>query len=301
MKAFSCSLLLLIVVLAGCGPLKPASAPTATLIPEPIPTSTVAPIVQETTRNINRSIRFEHISLEQGLSQSVVNVIFQDHKGFLWIGTQDGLNRYDGYSFKVYKPESENESSLSDGWITDIVEDQQGYLWIGTRQGGLNRFDPRSGLFTVFRHDPTDSLSLSNNHINALMVDKTGTLWAGTDSDLDQFNSANNTFGHVIGPEDGRSNAVTALYQDKNSFLWIGIKGNGLLRFDVEAGTFKKYKSNIGSSSLSNNNVTSILEDAEGNLWVGTHGGLNRFTESSQTFTRYKTRRRCGRALKSSS
>ncbi len=153
--------------------------------------------------NFNRSIRFEHISLEQGLSQSVINVIFQDSMGFLWIGTEDGLNRYDGYGFKVYKPEDENEDSLSNRWITSIVEDDDGYVWIGTRQGGLNRFDPRSGLFTVFKHDPTDKNSLSNNRINTLFVSENNTLWVGTDSDLDQFDPASENFVHYLSDEDG--------------------------------------------------------------------------------------------------
>jgi len=90
----------------------------------------------------SQNIRFEQLSLDNGLSQSAVNVILQDRQGFLWVGTEDGLNRYDGYNFKVYKPDSDNPNSLSDRWITSLAEDAQGYLWVGTRLGGLNRYDP---------------------------------------------------------------------------------------------------------------------------------------------------------------
>src|SRR5215216_2755806 len=92
----------------------------------------------------NCTLRFDHINIEQGLSQSSVQIILQDRRGFLWFGTQDGLNRYDGYEFKVYKPDPDDANSLSDRWITSIVEDKHGYLWIATRFGGVNRYDPRT-------------------------------------------------------------------------------------------------------------------------------------------------------------
>ena len=242
---------------------------------------------QPTTPNFNRSIRFEHISLEQGLSQSVINIIFQDSKGFLWIGTEDGLNRYDGYSFKVYKPEEENETSLSNRWITSIVEDNDGYIWIGTRQGGLNRFDPRSGLFTAFKHDPTNKNSLSNNRINSLFVGENNTLWVGTDSDLDRFDSQSETFVHYLGDEDGLENPITALFQDTAGFLWIGVRANGLYQLNEETNSIKAFTNNNFTNSLSNNNITSITEDLDGNLWVATQNGLNRFKPNTQTFARY--------------
>ena len=156
-------------------------------------------------------IQFKHLTINDGLSQNAVFAILQDRKGFMWFGTGDGLNRYDGYSFKVYRPEADNETSLSNSWITSITEDKNGFVWIGTRQGGLNRFDPRSGLFTVFKHDPNDSLSLSNNRINALFIDKKGALWVGTDSDLDRFEPKDESFIHYIGNEGGLNNPITTL------------------------------------------------------------------------------------------
>ena len=87
-------------------------------------------------------IRFKHLSIEHGLSQSTVNCILQDRNGFMWFGTQDGVNRYDGYTFTIYKNDLQNENTISHNFILSIFEDRQGILWIGTNGGGLNRFDP---------------------------------------------------------------------------------------------------------------------------------------------------------------
>jgi ligand-binding sensor domain-containing protein/signal transduction histidine kinase len=274
---------LMICLLTACAPGTPAAAPA------PISTPVTPPSqpLQLTAPNFNRSIRFEHLSLEQGLSQSVVNVIFQDSKGFLWIGTEDGLNRYDGYSFKVYRPEAEGENSLSDRWITSIQEDGKGFIWIGTRQGGLNRFDPRSGLFTVYKHDSGDDSSLSDNHVNTLFVDGDGALWVGTELDLDRFDSESDSFIHYIGTEAGLRNPISAIYEDTAGFLWIGVRDSGLYRLDEKTNSFKSFRSTNASNTLSDNHVTSIAEDLAGNLWIATRRGLNRFKPPTETFVRY--------------
>ncbi len=273
------------IILSACVSSAPAAAPEHQNAAIPIQASP-----ESDSPNFNRSIRFEHISLEQGLSQSVINVIFQDSMGFLWIGTEDGLNRYDGYGFKVYKPEEENENSLSNRWITSIVEDEDGYIWIGTRQGGLNRFDPRSGLFTIFKHDPADKKSLSNNRINALYIGENNTLWVGTDSDLDRFDRTSETFVHYLSDEDGLKNPITALFQDSAGFLWIGIRDNGLYQLNEDTNSIKAFTTSDNKNTLSDNNITSITEDSENNLWVATQNGLNRFKPTTQTFARYNHR-----------
>ena len=278
-------LILGILLLSACISGTPSAAP------EP---QNAAIVIKETnpseSPNFNRSIRFEHISLEEGLSQSVINVIFQDSMGFLWIGTEDGLNRYDGYSFKVYKPEADIENSLSNRWITSIVEDEDGFIWIGTHQGGLNRFDPRSGLFTIYKHDATDKNSLSNNRINTLYIGKNNTLWVGTDSDLDRFDRTSETFVHFLSDEDGLKNPITALHQDSTGLLWIGIRDNGLYQLDESTNSIKAFTASENTNSLSNNNVTSIAEDTEKNLWIATQNGLNRFKPATQSFARYINR-----------
>src|SRR5690349_14086837 len=99
------------------------------------------------------SIRFEHITIKQGLVQSTINALLQDQHGFIWIGTQDGLCRYDGYNFLTFKRDLHNTNSLSNNYITSLAEDKQGYLWIGTSEGGLNRLDPDRKTFKVYHAD----------------------------------------------------------------------------------------------------------------------------------------------------
>src|SRR5690349_14283710 len=169
-------------------------------------------------------LRFNHINIEEGLSQSSVRVVFQDSRGFLWFGTEDGLNRYDGYTFKIYKPDPDVPTSLSDRWITAITEDKDGYLWIATRLGGLNRYDPRTETFSHFLHSDSNLNSLSDNHINVLYLDKSNNLWLGTMSGLDLFNRNDGTFTHYISAqnEEKVGKSVSAIYQDSQGRFWIG-------------------------------------------------------------------------------
>ena len=146
--------------------------------------------------DVQGSLRFEILSLEEGLSQSSVRSIIQDRQGFLWIGTEDGLNRFDGYHFKVYRPLPNDPNSLSDRWISDLLADRDGYLWIGTRQGGLNRFDPRTELFTHYQHNPDDPASVSSDNIRSIAQDAAGSLWVGTFDGLDQLDPQTGQFRH---------------------------------------------------------------------------------------------------------
>jgi len=238
----------------------------------------------------NCVLRFDHIGIEQGLSQSSVRAIFQDSRGFLWFGTEDGLNRYDGYTFSIYKPDPDVANNLSDRWVTSIVEDQDGYLWIGTRQGGLNRFDYRTEQFTHYQHSSVDAGSLSNNHINTLYIDNDNNLWVGTSDGLDLLNPGKLSFTHfsynpsIANTLSGRS--VTVIYQDHKGRYWIGTAYGGLNHFDPQTGSFTTYIHDPNDTrSISNNRVTSIEEDANRVLWIGTQNGLNRFNPEAEIFT----------------
>ena len=123
---------------------------------------------------LSKGVQFERISLEQGLSQSVVNTILQDSMGFMWFGTQDGLNRYDGYDFKVYKNDPDNPGSISNNYVTAIYEDQSGALWVGTSGGGLNQFDRESEQFLRFVGNSDDKNSISSNFGNTIYEDSRG-------------------------------------------------------------------------------------------------------------------------------
>ena len=127
------------------------------------------------------TIPFLRVSLQEGLSQAAVHAIVQDKEGYMWFGTQEGLNRFDGYEFKTFLNEQTDSNSLSHNWVYALLVDRDGVLWVGTNGGGLNRFDFLSGQFKRFQHDPDDPFSLSNDRVRDLYEDSSGNLWVGTD------------------------------------------------------------------------------------------------------------------------
>ena len=273
------------LVVPACGPREPVPAPPPTPTALPLEATGEAPNIYG--NKYNPAIRFERIGIEQGLSQSSVNSILQDSRGFLWFGTQDGLNRYDGYTFTVYRPNEDDPNSISDRWIAAIVEDAQGYLWIATRQGGLDRFDPHSGLFRAYRHNPADDSSLSADSVHALLIDSRRTLWIGTESGLDRFDELSGSFKHYTTTSGLANSSITALYEDSQGVLWVGT-GDGLTRFDLANTLFETYRySPHNAGSLSNNHINAIQGDGQGDLWVATDDGLNRLDHYTGRFKRY--------------
>jgi hypothetical protein len=151
------------------------------------PTSTQAsltPAMSEKAGGIQSypvDLKFERISVEEGLSQVSVNCILQDSTGFIWFCTPNGLNKFDGYGFTVYKHDPEDPNSLSHNSVSSILEDRQGVLWIGTDGGGLNKFDRTKEQFTQYQHELQDPLSFFSNYtISAIYEDSYGFLWMGT-------------------------------------------------------------------------------------------------------------------------
>jgi PAS domain S-box-containing protein len=227
-------------------------------------------------------VRFEHLSIEDGLSQNAGLDVFQDSRGYLWIGTQDGLNRYDGYSFKIYKHDPDDPSSLSHNSVLTVAEDKAGTLWIGTWGGGLNRYDPITEKFTRYLHTADDPTSLADNTVTSIKDDANGNLWVGTLDGLDRFDPQTSTFVHFKNypndPNSLSSNAISLIFEDSNRQLWIGtgangIDGSGLNRFDPSAGVFVHYQHNeTDPQSLSSNNIASIYEAEDGTFWIATGG-----------------------------
>ena len=233
-------------------------------------------------------LKFEHLSVEHGLSDERITCILQDSRGFMWFGTAGGLNRYDGYNFEVYKHNPDNPQSLSSDNVFSLYEDRTGVLWIGC-PGVLNKFDREIEQFTHYKIDLDDSGRLPY----ALHEDHTGILWIGTEGGgLSRFDRAtDNFFQYQHDPNDPRSlssNAVTSIYEDRTGGLWIGT-WQGLDRFDRATDNFFHYRHNPNDPrSLSSNAVTSIYEDCTGGLWIGTWQGLDRFDRATDTFFHYR-------------
>ena len=240
----------------------------------------------------DNDIRFEHFSLEQGLSQSSIMCILQDSRGFMWFGTEDGLNKYDGHSFTVIKNDPDSPNSLSSNFIQCLHEDEAGLLWIGTRGGGLNRFDRETGQFARYQHDPNDPQGLSSDDVQAIYEDRAGTLWIATgDGGLNRFDRETEQFTNYRNdPDDPYSlchNSVLAILEDHEGVLWIGTSG-GLDRFEPEIERFTHYQNDPNDPhSLSNDHVQAIYEDHMGTLWVGSFGGLNELDRTTGRFQHY--------------
>jgi serine phosphatase RsbU (regulator of sigma subunit)/ligand-binding sensor domain-containing protein len=240
------------------------------------------------------NIRFEELSLEEGLSQTIVECIAQDQRGFMWFGTEDGLNRYDGYIFTVLRHDPENPNSLVYNHILSLLVDGAGYIWIGTFDSGLDRFDPYSENFTHYRFDPENPESLSNDHVISIFEDSSGDLWIGTMLGLNRLDRETGTFTRYINdPDDPHSighNTARVIYEDRSGILWIGTEGGGLNRYDRDKDRFIRYTTDPGDpSTISHNSIRAIQEDVSGVLWIGTvGGGLNALDKDRNFFTRYR-------------
>lgn len=238
-------------------------------------------------------VNFTRILSQNGLSQNTVHCILQDNKGFMWFATEDGLDKYDGYNFTVYKNIAHDESSLSDNFIWTIYQDRDGNMWVGTNSGGLCEFNIKKEKFTTYKNAPGDINSLTLNNVRAICEDNEGYLWVGTEGGLDRFDVKKKIFVHYkhdpANPNSLSNNVVLSLFVDDNDNIWIGSNG-GLDKFNRKDNIFHHYTFNSGNvNSIGNNIVLSIYQDRTGYLWVGTLNGLVRFDKNSGKFHRYVT------------
>lgn len=187
--------------------------------------------------------RLKNITFESGINNGTVYTIMQDSKGYLWFGTASGLNRYDGYEFKVYAQNPKDSNSISDNGVVALYEDKKGIFWIGTNDGVLNKFDRKTGRFT--RYD----LKIADNY--NLIPDPAVTEFPVP------FSRSN-------------PNAITAIKEDAKGNLWVGTWGTGIIRFDRNTGKPRRYIESEQDLSfrISRNNVRSILVDSDGNIWI---------------------------------
>jgi len=237
-------------------------------------------------------LSFSHLGTLQGLSQSNVTCTLQDSRGFMWFGTREGLNRYDGYTFTVYKHRLENDKSLSNNKITGIVEDAKGYLWIGTWGGGLDRYDRKTDAFAHFQNDPKNPSSLSSNLVLCVLLDSRGYLWVGTeDGGLNRMDSAGH-FVHFVHREGDKnslsSNYIKAICEGPSHYLWIGTYGGGLNRLDPKTWTFCRFLHDPRDpGTLGDDNIASLRADIHHRVWVGTYTGLDQLDRITGRFTHY--------------
>ncbi len=244
----------------------------------------------------SQKIIFDRIAKEQGLIPGNVNDIIQDSVGFIWMATENGLCRYDGYNFIYYKHEVNDPQSLSYNHVFSLLEDKNGIIWVGTLGGGLNKFNSKTGKFTRFVHNPAYPKSISHDIIFKVYRDSKKRIWTSTlGGGLNLFDPERETFTrYMYSISDSNSissNMVSAIYEDRNKNLWLGTFDGGMNLFDEAKQKFIRFKNDPKDKySLSHNQVMEFLEDSNGRFWVATFGGgVNLFDRKTKKFSSIKS------------
>ena len=235
-------------------------------------------------------------NIEDGISQSRVTVVFVDSYGFIWVGTNDGLNRYDGYTFKTYRHQPFDSTSISNNYIRCIQEDNNHNIWVGTNDG-LSCLNRETEKFKQYNHSESDSSTIRSQAVSALFFDNDNVLWLKTESYLERFDQDSGFFiayKHYYDPKTPGILNSSNILEDINGFLWFGTK-DGLFSFNRESGAIKHYFNDpLNPLSLSNNQVRALYEDKNGVLWIASSEGLNKYDRIHKTFRQYSPNRNSG-------
>lgn len=231
---------------------------------------------------------FSRFTIEQGLSQNASYDVVQDAQGFMWFATRDGLNRFDGHEFQVFRFEPDNPQSISGNLIRVLFVDKKGSLWVGTSTG-LNRYNPKSEGFTRFVHDPQNTTSINHDYIRAIVQSASGELWVGTDGGLNRTTDDGQSFENIpfyAAKGQGKANAnmpVRAMAIDEQNRLWLGTWGDGIYKqADAQQSAFNR----VAKAQLSANKILSLAVQGQ-QVWVGTAKGLNRYNSTDDKVTRF--------------
>ncbi|OOQ57988.1 hybrid sensor histidine kinase/response regulator [Mucilaginibacter pedocola] len=231
------------------------------------------------------------LTINDGLSHSNVKYIFKDHLGYMWFATDDGLDRYDGYSVKVYRHQANNKGSLKSNNITTIAEDPAGNLWVGTGGGGLSLYNRNTDSFRNFDINDNIDNALSNNDISAIYIDSKKNFWVATYSGLNLMNPKTHLFKrylYVKHKDYIPEHHIYGVVEDVAGLLWLATDG-GLLCFNPNTGRYVNFKHNDANpNSPGSNHLRAIYKTPQGNLWLGsTDNGLDLFNIHTKTFTHY--------------
>jgi signal transduction histidine kinase/ligand-binding sensor domain-containing protein/CheY-like chemotaxis protein len=239
---------------------------------------------------------FENITNKQGLSQAGITCIIQDKQGFIWLGTQDGIDKYDGYSMIVYKYDANNLNSYPGGQVLAMLEDSKEILWVGSDLG-LNKFQKDINRWVNYKYDKSDNNSLDNDFVTALYEDSEGNIWIGTRTGLNKYDRQRNCFiryPNVFKIADKIYNpSNTGICGGNDDKLWLSSTETGLIEFDKKSGNIKNYMHDPkNTNTISENFISSMVMDNEGNLWALTSNSLDKYIVKDNIFIHYKVKNR---------
>ncbi|MGL5692966.1 MAG: ligand-binding sensor domain-containing protein, partial [Peptostreptococcaceae bacterium] len=235
----------------------------------------------------DNNVQFRNITTNDGLSQASAEVIFQDSKGYIWIGTSDGLNRYDGYNFKVYKYKKNSDISIASDYIFSIDEDANGNIWAGTISG-VSKISLGGNKVTNY-YAVKDKGNLSNNNGADILITQDGNVLVGTEDGINIYDEKSDTFNRILSEENSlTSQEIYSLDQDENGDVWIGTD-NGLNKIDVKNKQIKQFYSSEEKNTISENSIYKVYCDDNGYVWIGTENqGVNKIDINTNKITRYE-------------
>ena len=241
----------------------------------------------------SQRLSFEHIKVENGLSQNSVDAIVQDNLGFLWFGTRFGVNRYDSHGFKYYQNNPLDNTTISSNSINCIFFDSHKRLWIGTNEG-LNRYISEKDCFEQIKKQNNDSHTISNNHITSICEDKEGKIWVGTAEGLNLITESNGKISFdrfTVSSTSGglKSDYIYSLLGDKDGSVWVGTDF-GLTKIikEKKGNSYQTYL-HLSVTSLAENKIRCLIQDSNLNIWIGTaNEGVDMLNVKSNSFTHFK-------------
>lgn len=234
------------------------------------------------------NINFKNITSEDGLSQGTVETIIQDDQGYIWLGTNDGLCRYNGYEFKIYKHDEELENSITNNYIVDIKQDNLGNIWVGTANG-LSKIDTKTDLITNYNMNDEEK-SLSHYNIGDILITKSGDVLVGTSDGLNIYNEKKDEFYRIFNKDsDLSSQFIRSLAEDENQNIWVATN-NGIDKIDIKNNkNIISFKTGDGKFDISENDIYVVRYDPKGYIWAGAlKEGLNRIDINTNEVKQYK-------------
>ena len=239
-----------------------------------------------------KNLTFNTFNIEQGLSQNSVSAIVQDENGYIWVGAENGLNRFDGYKITNYFHDNESRTSISSSEINDIVVDKSNRLWIATGEG-INCYDQESETFYSYSASNADTSSILHNKVNCVFIDSEDYLWVGTQNGLNRtilpinFGGLHKHLAFKSYTKKLSSKNITCLFEDGNQNIWVGTE-NGLNKLHKKSADVLSFFPSGNSANSRENEITAIVEDNKYRFWITTKNGLFWYNEETNDFTDLK-------------